>query len=125
MSGLEDLDLRRKQDADSTPNVGTAFLLLSHAGYLGVSLASLAFSAFVNNVGMNHPEKRAGNENLALGAGALSASLAIWTLYAVTTTWISNTKVKNAVFGHAGFATIMLITLFVVVLSLWWIYTIS
>lgn len=125
MSGVPAVTDKAAMEIDKTPNVGTAFLLLSHAGYLGVSMASLAFSAFVDNVGLNHPTKRSSNDKIAIAAAVLSAALAVWTLFALITTWISNTKVKNAVFGHGGFITVMLITLLVLTISLWWIYTIS
>lgn len=102
------------------PDVSTAWLLLSHAGWLALSMSCLALSAFIDNVNLSHETKRAPKgRNLALGSAGLAVLSAIWTLYAVITTWIANTKVSNPVYGHLGFTLVMALALFVAALSLW------
>jgi hypothetical protein len=110
-----------KQDLADEPNVGTAWLLLSHAGWLGLSVTSLALSAFVENMNLAHPEKRqtSGSSSLAVGSSVLAVASASWTVYAIVTTWISNTKVKKPVFGHAAFALVLVLAVYLAALAIW------
>jgi hypothetical protein len=45
--------------------------------------------------------------------------VAAWTAYAVAITWQSNRRLTNAVFGDFGFASVMLIVVCVLALTIW------
>ena len=112
---MDDTVLTRQPDVD----VGTAWLLLSHAGWLALSMSCLALSEFIDNVNLTHESKAPKGRNLALGSAGLAVLSSGWTLYAVITTWIANTRVRNPVYGHFGFTLVMVLALFVAALSLW------
>jgi hypothetical protein len=83
-------------------------------------MSCLALSAFVDNVNLTYETKRAPKgRSLALGSASLAVLSAGWTLYAVITTWIANTKVKNPVYGHLGFTLVLALAVFVAVLAIW------
>jgi hypothetical protein len=56
---------------------------------------------------------------LAVGSSVLAVASASWTVYAIVTTWISNTKVKKPVFGHAAFALVLVLAVYLAALAIW------
>jgi hypothetical protein len=114
--------------SEKTPplEIGTAWLLLSHGAWLGVSIGSLGISVFADNVALSHGEKRGKSfRPFAIACAALSVTVTAWTVFAIITTWISNMRVKNAVFGHTGFITVLLLALFVLALASWTVSVLS
>ena len=111
-----DLESRRTTVAS---DVGTAWLLLSHAGWLAVSVASISLGLSLLVLFNETSPLRASMKPLAIGWTVLGTLFGVWTIYAVATTWKSNRLVPNAVFGDGGFSLVTILAFFVVVMGIW------
>lgn len=101
------------------PDVGTAWLLLSHAGWLAVSLACVTLGLSLLIFFEDSSPFRPRMKPLAIGWTSVGLAFAVWTAYAVGTTWRSNRQVPNAVFGDFGFSFVMILTLGVLGVGIW------
>ena len=99
--------------------VGTAWLLLSHAGWLAVSVASIALGLSLLVFFNGNSLVRASTRPLAIGWTVVGILFGVWTIYAVATTWQSNRRVPNAVFGDVGFSLVTILALLVVAMGIW------
>jgi hypothetical protein len=105
-------------DGDVTsPRVGTAWLLLSHAGWLALSIACQAVASTLLTLYVLTP-----NDYLKANAVAwcsLGLLFTAWTGYAVGTTCAANRRVKRAVFGDGAFAAVFVLISGTVALGVW------
>lgn len=101
-------------------DVGTAFLVLSHAGWVGTSLAATSIAIALLFFAANRILE-GGNGNLQISkmsrqlgivACVTSFNLTLWTLYAEWRTWISADQwpIDQRIFADAGFLFLMVVT---------------
>jgi hypothetical protein len=106
------------------PDIGTAWLLLSHSGFLGAMLItnSIGFAFLVT-------EKTILNENgiqaLCIMWCVLSLLIGLWTIYAIRGTWCENRKIASPVYGDIGFISLICIVISIMATSSWTISEIS
>lgn len=91
----------------SQQDVGTAWLLLSHATWIALSISCVAMSVAFGD-----------DKPLAVAWCSGGLAFSVWTLYAVAMTWRSNRQVLNAVFGDIGFSFVVLLVVVVAGLAI-------
>ena len=89
-------------------DVGTAWLLLSHAAWIAIPITTVLLSKSFQH-----------NKALAVAWLAAGVLFTIWTLYAVAMTWKSNQQVRNAVFGDPGFAFVVTLVIALAAVVIW------
>lgn len=107
--------------SDPPPDVGTAWLLLSHAGFFAISIQCAAAAVIL----IGDIPKNASLKSEAIGWLVLALLFKTWTAYALIKTWRANHRVKRPVFGDIGFSTLFLLILLSAGKSIWTIVTVS
>ena len=103
---------------DGTPEIGTAWLILSHAAFLtaqiGSSAIGLSFFAFFTSSPFLNSLR-----NLSIGWICVSLFIGFWTAYAIWNTWVAAKKMKNRIFSDFGFVFLLLVNFYIMATSVW------
>jgi hypothetical protein len=102
-----------------SPEIGTAWLLLSHAPWLMGSVTCLALATSFLVFFEADTAFRAKLKPFAIYTAVVGLLFDIWTGYAVAVTWKHNHLIANAVFGDFGFSFVMFLVANVLVLGIW------
>lgn len=104
------------------PDIGTAWLILSHGAFVGATIASTGLSVAFLTFAYGQT-RRLGREfqQLALGWNIVSLVISAWTVYAIFKTWASAEEwpVKARIFDDFGFGFLLLVELTVTFFNLW------
>ena len=98
------------------PDVSTAWLLLSHSGWIVTGITSISVGIFLLfNTTIARQRVRA----LAIGWLITGLHFMVWTFYAVIRTCIANNKIPRPVFNNFAFGWVLLIIINVIVFNIW------
>ena len=105
------------------PSIATAWLLLSHAGFLSAAItaSSIGYSFLTSNPLLPIANAR----GLGITWTAVGIAIEIFTIYAIACTWRENLKVKTPTFGSEGFFMLILIVLFLIAASIYTVVEVS
>jgi len=109
---------------NTLPEIGTAWLVLSHAGFLAAAITAstlgTSFLLFFNGSDFRHLIK-------PLAIGWITAALLIcaFGIYAVITTWNAARKFENRIFHDFGFVFLTVVFLYVTAASIWSLVVVS
>lgn len=101
-------------------SIGTAFLLLSHAGFLatmiGTSGTGIALFIFLKSFILTDINAiRA----LAIGWIFIAIVLGMWVVYAINITRIASNNLKKPIFPNNAFVLLIIITILIILVSIW------
>lgn len=111
--------MQQTNKMSSSADVGTAWLLLSHAGWLAISMACMIMGTSLLVFFIVDSPSRAFLKPLAIYCIVVGLLFVVWTAYAVFITWQSNRRIRNAVFGDFGFGLVMFLVANVFALNIW------
>jgi len=105
--------------------IGPAWLLLSHSGFLSAMLVSVSIGflfLITNKTVISHSaELRA----LSIVWCVIALVIGAWVLYAINGTWRENRKLTNPTYGNGGFIALMFIVVLIMIISFWTIVQIA
>jgi hypothetical protein len=107
----------RNSEPQTLPEIGTAWLLLSHASWLVAAIATIALAT---SILVFADEKW---QQLSIGWCMAGLLILIWTVYAVVQTWNASKKYPNPVFHEAGFITLLIIIVILIGIVIWSLIT--
>jgi hypothetical protein len=94
------------------PDIGTAWLVLSHGAFLGASVGASALAVtlilFVFETSADR-RRDCMLQALAIGWNVVSFLISAWTAFAITRTWQTALLYSQQIFGHFEFATLMFV----------------
>jgi len=98
--------------------IGPAWLLLSHSGFLAAMLVSnsIGFNFLITEKSILNGE---GMRGLCIMSCVLCLVIGFWVFYAIFGTWKENRKVPNPTYGDAGFISLILIVILIMSTSIW------
>lgn len=95
-------------DAEVVPDIGTAWLVLSHGTWFGASIAALAI-ALTENHGLA----------VSITWACIALIIQIWTFYIVEMTRRASVKIGAAIFGPEAFIMLNIMNLLTMGVSIW------
>lgn len=106
-----------KQSAGpSYESIGTAWLVLSHAAWLGAALTAMSVgTSLIALVDKDRDLVRP----MAIALVALGILLALWTVYAVAVTWNASRQLPVAIFSDLGFTFLLFVVLATLAMGIW------
>lgn len=100
------------------PDIGTAWLVLSHGAWFGASIASA-------NIGYGFLAIKTTGRALGIGWTTVSILLEMWTIYAIAMTWRASRQLQYTIFGDEAFVTLILLVMCLLATSVWTIVDIG
>lgn len=82
------------------PDIGTAWLVLSHGAWFGAEIAAVSVSL-----------NESAGKNIAIMWAAISIAICLWTFYAIETTRKASSQMKSTIFGSEAFIMLNLLNL--------------
>lgn len=106
--------------SEAGPSIGTAFLVLSHGAFLGVTVSTTAISvALMITVIVSRSHEFQQLRSLALAWNAASLIVSAWTVYAIAQTWRTAKMFQYKVFDDFGFSFLTVVTVVIASFNLW------
>lgn len=114
------------KSAYNKPEIGTAWLVLSHAAFLGAGVACSALGAALLSIFVNDKD-RSTTKPLAIGWMVGGIFIFVWTIYAISMTWKAAKKIdKNRlIFNDFGFGFLTSLTLYLLATTIWSLIVLS
>ena len=107
-----------KKNKNGTPEIGTAWLVLSHAAFITGEIAASALGTSFFVFYASSPFSTS-LRPLSIGWITVSLFIGIWTAYAIWNTWIAAKKIKNRIFDDFGFVFLLTVNFYVMAISVW------
>ena len=107
------------------PSIATAWLLLSHAGWIALAIACEAIATSLLVYLTTLDGRNATVQALTITWAALGVAFLLWTAYAVGTTWRSNSAFKRPVFGPLAFSLVYVLLALTLAMAVWMIVTVA
>jgi len=108
---------------DQHRDIATAFLALSHGGFITASIGATAISVTLaglrSGIGQVNNTFSKRLKQLSIGWAAGSTGITVWTQFAIIRTWQSSATYKHQIFGNLGFSILTLVNVFIGLLNLW------
>jgi len=115
-------DLKNPNAPANIIDISSAWLVLSHGTFLSAALAASALSLTLYVLFfVVSPLKRLPSKvlDLAIGWNIVSFAISAWTVFAISKTWIAARKITNKIFDDFGFSFLMIVTIFIGAVNLW------
>ncbi len=107
---------------ENDPDIGTAWLVLAHAPFIGAAIAASALSVTLALFVFETTRERRGDRTLqalAIAWNVVCFLIATWTVYAIALTWRTAQRYREQIFGNFAFGTLMLIVVAMAAVNAW------
>lgn len=108
------------------PEIGTAWLVLSHGSFLAAGIACSALGVSLLAI-YTDKKLRSTTKPLAIGWVVGGIFMYIWTIYAIASTWKASKKMdsKSLIFNDFGFVFLTALTLYLLASTTWSLVVLS
>jgi hypothetical protein len=107
---------------DHDPDIGTAWLVLSHGAFLTASVGASALAVSLMLFVFETTHERRLNcalRALAIGWNAASFLISAWTVFAISQTWRAALRYREQIFGNFGFASLTFVAIALAAVNAW------
>lgn len=99
------------------PDIGTAWLILSHGVFFGVQIATQALIIVIARHAIDHRDRLV-HFGMLISFGIFNLGIGIWTGHAIILTWLTANKFVEHVFGSGSFFFLLALDVILAVLNL-------